>query len=284
MRSLFLPAIVAVLIAAPWYLWANAQTDGEFVRVFFLYHHFGRAFGGTETLAGHPWWHYLLRFAADFLPWSPLLIIAILARRWRGDPDARFGLIWLSVMIALLSLSRFKRADYLLPAYPGAAFFLGCALERWYLSRAPSTRTRAACGFALLMVLAPLGWLLFDHIVTAREQAARSHAPFARQVREFAPHPEPILLFQVESHELVFHLGRPVHTLVQWADLADRLRPPGDHYVVTRAEALDDVRAALARPIDVVAGSADGATVPPHRPLVLLRIRGDTCPKHPPTD
>src|SRR5262249_19103991 len=155
---------------------------------------------------------------ADFVPWSPLLLVAILLRRWRGDADARFGLIWLVVMVALLSCSRFKRADYLLPAYPGAAIFLGCAVENWYQSRSASTRRWAAIGFATLLALIPAWWLGFDRVVTAREEAARDHSAFAGQIRTFAPAPEPIVLFRVESHELAFHLGRPVHTLVEWGD------------------------------------------------------------------
>src|SRR5205085_1647575 len=152
------------------------------------------------------------------------------------------GLVWLAVMFAVLSCSRFKRADYLLPAYAGAAIFVGCAAERWHLSRTARTRSRAACGFALALALLPAWWVAFDHLVTAKEERAQAQAPFARTVRETAPVPEPILLFRVESHLLAYHLGRPVHTLVEWADLDARLRTGGVHYVVTRAEFVDEVR------------------------------------------
>ena len=286
LRRLVSPALfagtVALAVAAPWFLWANAETDGRFFRVFFLYHHLNRAFGGAETLASHPWWHYLPRFAADFLPWTPLLVGALVARRWRGDPDARFGLVWLVVMVGVLSLSRFKRADYLLPAYPGGAMFLGCALERWYLSRTPGGRRRAAWAFGLTLALLPAGWLVFDHLVTAREEAARAQAPFAARIRGLAPAPRPVILFRVESHLLAYHLGRPVHTLVEWADLGARVRPAGPHYVVTRAEFVNEVGLTLAAPFEVVARTDDSG--PAHRPLVLLRFPGETCPPNPPRD
>jgi 4-amino-4-deoxy-L-arabinose transferase-like glycosyltransferase len=276
--------LIALVLAAPWYVWANAETSGEFFRVFFGYHHFNRAFGGAETLAGHPWWYYVPRFAADFLPWTPALVVAIATRRWRGDPDARFGLLWVGVMITVLSISRFKRADYLLPAYPGAAIFLACALERWYVSRTTPTQHRAACGFALVLALLPAGWLLFDHTVTAQEAAARDQAPFARHVREIAPKPEPVLLFRVESHLLAYHLDRPVHTLVEWADLRSRIGEPGPHLVVTRAEFLDEVRQVLAVPFDVLARSEDATGTRAHRPLVLLRFPAEPWPTNPPRD
>jgi len=287
-RRLLVPALVvgtvALSIAAPWFIWANAATDGEFFRVFFVYHHFNRAFGGAETLAGHPWWFYLPRFAADFLPWTPLLLAGVAARRWRGDPDARFGLVWFVAMIAVLSVSRFKRADYLLPAYGGAAIFLGCVLERWYLTRTMGTQRRAAFGFALGLALLPVGWLVFDHFVTSNEEAAHAQASFARHIRERAPNSEPVLLFRVESHLLAFHLGRPVHTLVEWADLLAAVREPGPHFVVTRAEFLDDVRQSLAIPFDVLLRSEDATGAKAYHPLVLLRFPGEPCPSNPPRD
>jgi hypothetical protein len=287
-RRLLVPAFaiggVALAIAAPWFIWANAATDGEFFRVFFVYHHFNRAFGGAETLAGHPWWFYLPRFAADFLPWTPLLLAGVAARRWRGDPDARFGLVWFVAMIGVLSVSRFKRADYLLPAYGGAAIFLGCVLERWYLTRTSGTQRRVAFGFALGLALLPVGWLVFDHFVTSNEEAAHAQAPFARHIRERAPTSEPVLLFRVESHLLAFHLGRPVHTLVEWADLLAAVREPGPHFVVTRAEFLDDVRQSLAIPFDVLLRSEDATGAKAYHPLVLLRFPGEPCPSNPPRD
>jgi hypothetical protein len=270
---------IGIAIAAPWYLWANAATDGEFFRVFFFYHHFNRAFGGAESLAGHPFWYYLPRFAADFLPWTPLFIAAVIARRWRGDADARFGIIWLVVMIAVLSISRFKRADYLLPAYAGAAIFVGCAVERWYLSRTPPTRTRLTIGFAAVLAIVPIGWFAFDRVVTAKEEAARDQTQFAVQIREIAPTPSPIVLFRVESHQLVYHVGRPVHTLVEWADLRAQTAHTGVHYVVTRAEFVDEVREMIARPIEIIARNDTEVRV--QRPFVLLRIAGDPWPTTP---
>ena len=245
-------ALIALAIALPWYFWANAATDGEFFRVFFLYHHFNRAFGGAESLAGHPFWFYLPRFAADFLPWTPLLLIAVVLRRWRGDADARFGLIWLAVMVGVLSCSRFKRADYLLPAFPGAAIFLGCAVERWYQGRLVQTRRWLAIGFAIVLAILPAWWLGFDRIVTAKEEAGRDHSAFAIRIREVLPAPEPIVLFRVESHQLAFHLGRPIHTLVEWDDLAAVLREPRPHYVVIPAGLLNELRDA-----EVVVRSSD---------------------------
>ncbi len=51
-----LASAIGCLLALPWFCWMNAQTDGEFLRVFFWYHHVQRALGGARlwprTLGG----------------------------------------------------------------------------------------------------------------------------------------------------------------------------------------------------------------------------------------
>ena len=130
--------------------------------------------------------------------------------------------------------------------------------------------------------MAPLS--VFDHLVTAKEERAQAHAPFARTVRETAPVPQPIVLFRVESHLLAYHLGRPVHTLVEWADLVARRRTGEAIYVVTRAEFLDEVRQHVGDSCDLVARSEDANGARAHRPLILLRIDTRAWPTNPPRD
>src|SRR6185312_14187417 len=102
-------------------------------------------------------------FFVDFLPWSPLFLVAIgwMYRRgyWRLDADARFGLTWFLTVLLILSCARFKRADYLLPAYPGAAIFLGCMGERWLRGLAEERRRIAAWFIAALTGIMVALWL-----------------------------------------------------------------------------------------------------------------------------
>src|SRR5205085_7009712 len=111
-----------------------------------------------------------------------------------------------------------------------------------FLARPSSSRRRLSIAFVLLMATLPVGWLVFDRVVTAKEEALRDTTPFAAEVRELAPAPTSIILFRVESHLLAYQLGRPIHTLVEWAELNAELRNTGVHYVVTRAEFLDEIR------------------------------------------
>src|SRR5207249_6513071 len=68
---------------------------------------FRSATGGSAELAVHPWWYYGPRLLVDALPWSLLLIPAgiIFLRHgaWRRDREARFGLLWLVAITAVLS-------------------------------------------------------------------------------------------------------------------------------------------------------------------------------------
>jgi len=276
--------LLAVAIAMPWYVLVNQRTDGEFVRVFFGYHHFSRALGDAPALELHPWWFYGPRFALDFLPWTPLFLFAAF-RRDRDDREAAFGLIWFAVMFGLLSLASFKRGDYLLPAFPGAALAIGCTAERFLQRLSDRGRRLAAMSFALMLVGVVIGWQWFHQRIEPGQQAVREQAGFARYIRQQTPAPASVTLFRVESHLLAYHLGRPVHTLVEWGDLNQELARPGTHWFVTREEFVPEcLECVRTRPIEVVGRSREFTTAVPLRPLVLLRTSDPPCPTPTPTD
>ncbi len=228
---------LVALLVVPVFLWANTQTGGEFAHSFLWHHNFERGFGGSDVLRAHPWWFYAPHFVADFLPWSLLLPAATWAfvRRgwWHDDPTARFGLVWLAAVALILSAARFKRADYLLPAFPGAALFLGCVAERWY--RGSARPARLATAFAVVVVACAGGWWLYlEHDLRSREPA-RTSVPFAEAVRRIAPAPRPILFFRTEAHAAAFHVGRPLALFVEWDRLDAWAAGPEPAYVVMPA-------------------------------------------------
>ena len=87
-----------------------------------------RGLGGSDSTAAHPWWFYGPRALVDLLPWSLLGPAAIYGlfrnEEIRKDKNVCLGLTWFAAMTLFLSCMSFKRADYLLPAYPGLAIFL----------------------------------------------------------------------------------------------------------------------------------------------------------------
>jgi 4-amino-4-deoxy-L-arabinose transferase-like glycosyltransferase len=277
-----LPLVAAV--AGPWFVIAHLRTGGEFTRVFFWYHHFQRATGGAAALASHPWWFYGPRLAVDFLPWSPLLPAAAFvgARRPKAnhDPLARLGLLWLVAILALLSLSRFKRADYLLPAYPGIALWLGCVgerlYERWRSPQKARWLSLAVCGSVAVVVV---GWTLFLHVVVPAMDAEREKRTFAAEIRQLAPRPELVLLFRVEDHLLSYHLARPLNTFVEWENLAIWVGRPESHLVLMPAESAAAWRQYITSgSLDEVLRYTDRTDRTRPRDLVLMRTqRGNHC-------
>jgi 4-amino-4-deoxy-L-arabinose transferase-like glycosyltransferase len=277
LSSIVLGTAIVLALALPWFLWANYATRGEFFRVFFLHHNVARFLGTSPTLATYPFWYYVPRFAIDFLPWTPalalLVVWAVRHGRWRDDGPLRFGLAWFAVVFAVLSTAKFKRADYLLPAFPGAAIALGCAAEGWLAGRTnPRTVRAAKAAFGAVVLAVAAGWLVMTYGVEPAQQAREEKRAFAGVVRSHAPAPHTVLLFRTESHLLAFHLGRPLHTLVEWGELNDRLSGPGPHFVVMPPEYVYPAeRIVTARRLVVVAHLADHAPGKPARPLVFLR-------------
>ena len=196
--------------------------------------------GDADELAVHPWWYYGPRLLVDALPWSLLILPAfvwLVRGRWRLDREARLGGVWSLSIAGVLSCAQFKRADYLLPAYPGVAILLGCAGER-LLAESPRLVRRvslAGLGIVLFGVIGTWTWLI--QVEHPRLEQVRESKTFALRVREIAPAPPPPLFFRVESHALAFHLGRPINTFLEWENLDIWAGRPGPHYILMPPEA-----------------------------------------------
>jgi 4-amino-4-deoxy-L-arabinose transferase-like glycosyltransferase len=226
-RTLWWGVPFMLAIAAPWYVWANIQTDNQLWEVFFWYHNVERGLGGSEALKAYPWWFYLPRSAIDLLPWSLVIPVAVFRFVRRGDDDAARGLLWFGSIAVFLSCMSFKRADYLLPAYPGMAIVLGVTLERWW-SESGSKR-RHVTVLASLLLTYVLGWQVY-HLGFAQADDARPYEVMAERIR--AETKGPVIFFRAESHVLMHHLGQPVHTILEWENLEWWTRRPRVVYFV----------------------------------------------------
>jgi len=276
-RSAF-AGLLGLLFAMPIFVAIDRATQGEFFRVFIWYHNVDRALGDAPALSSYPFWYYIPRLAIDLLPWTPAFLAALLLFSYRSafrvDRIAYWGLLWGVGMVFLLSLAKFKRADYLLPAYPGLAIFVGCVGERWYRETSIRLRRAASIMTVLGAVGCIAGWAYVRTVVDPPLAASRDQDEFAHHIREHAPHPQEVLLFRVESHLLAYHLGRPICTLIEWHDLNRWVAQPGTHYFVTRAEFVAEcLQYVHTRQIEVVAASEQFTAARPARPLVLMRTR-----------
>lgn len=234
-------SMLVVLIAAPWFVWANLRTDGRLWDVFFVYHNFERGFG-SESLAAHPWWHYGARIWIDAFPWS-LALPAAAALAWRGrwlrhDPVCRLGLVWFLAIFLVLSCVRFKRADYLLPAFPGLALFLGAVAERWWSAVRP-------CWGVPVFAAVLLGTVAFWGIYLNAADESWPYRRAAEKIRADAGSETPVIFFRAEAHPLAFHLGRPMGTILEWENLEIWAHEPRSVYFVMPKDCAREWRAHL---------------------------------------
>ncbi|OAI45315.1 hypothetical protein AYO44_02620 [Planctomycetaceae bacterium SCGC AG-212-F19] len=267
------PLVLALTV--PWFWWVNEKTNGTFFRVFFLHHNIDRGLGSADDLRVYPWWFYGPRWLVDFLPWTPLMLIALVyffrSGRWREDPEARLGFAWFAAVFVVLSCAGFKRADYLLPAYPGAALLFGAVAEHWYQM---SLRPRRLAGaFAVLVTACLVGWGVFVHQVLPRWEPALSQRDFAQAIRRYVPPPDCIHFFRAESHELAFHVGFPIDTFLEWENLDIWAGRPGIHYIVMpvgcAAEWSEHVTSG--RLVELLRNTDLAPGIPHHQQLVLVR-------------
>lgn len=134
-------------VALPWYAAMTARHGMEFIRVFFLEHHFGR-FARPDLQHVQPFWFYVPVLLGLLFPWTPLL--GLLRRStFKAEPERVFAAV---AMFGLLffSASTNKLPGYLLPLLPAMCALLAHAVVQ---AEAPK-RTLAFCG--LLLALVPL--------------------------------------------------------------------------------------------------------------------------------
>src|SRR5262249_24183682 len=252
----------------------------------FWRHNLQRGFGGDMEMDGHdhPFWFYGLHIWIDALPWSLMIPFAgvylLRNKRWRKDAEAQFGAIWFLTILLFLSTMQYKRPDYLLPAYPGLSLCLGCLVERWWRAAQSAKVKDLRSSIFDLRVLAgvtaacAIGWMVYVDVVLPRWEPSRELRQFAIEVRKRVPQPGQVLGFRVDSHHLVYHLGRPFERLWEWETLDIWACQPTAVYVVMPADCADAwPRFMEAGKLYPVLTTTDLAGEVHEHPLVLLCTR-----------
>jgi len=125
--------LVLLAVAAPWHVAAHAATAGEFSRIYWGMHVFGRATGTSVFEDTTDPWYYLPVLARDFFPWVVFLPGA-LVQVWRRPSQANrcamlFPFVWFVGSLAFFSAVSFRKDEYMLVAYPAAALLVGYLLD-----------------------------------------------------------------------------------------------------------------------------------------------------------
>ncbi len=158
MNPLLAVAMVSI-VAGPWFALVGLRTDGEFLKLFFVDEHLGRA---TTTFENHGGglWFYPLAIAIGFFPWSIFLVPMLLGidrRLSKPHPMSTalvFFLCWTGVQIGVFSLVSTKLPSYVTPCFPALALCCGYYLERIWREK---TRVPLFMDKAVLVALACSG-------------------------------------------------------------------------------------------------------------------------------
>lgn len=152
-----LPGILILLaIAMPWHVIMYKQYGYQFVKEYFLLHHFGRLMGSESLGRERPFLYFVPVFILGFMPWT-LSFIAFLTNSYKkltakfkatkGKIKDKiialfevttneqklllFSAIYFLVIFSIFSISSTKLPTYILPVLPAASLLTG---YYWWIS------------------------------------------------------------------------------------------------------------------------------------------------------
>lgn len=162
---LLLAAMVILLVAGPWYVMVGLETDGAFLKTFFLKEHLGRSTTSFENHSGGVF-YYPLVMCLGFFPWS-VFALPVFVTLWKSrqelSPQVIFLLCWVGVQVTVFTIVQTKLPSYVTPCYPALAMIVAYYLHSWATSeiQIPIWLPRfsfATLGIAGVAILIGLGY------------------------------------------------------------------------------------------------------------------------------
>ena len=178
--------IVALLVAAPWYVLIERAHPG-WIGHFAVYEHIGRFTVGDHR-SFRPFWYYVPVALAYLAPWTLLVfgrgptlhVASPLGRDDRPVRHARLAWGWFAAAFLLYSVSTRKLINYLLPAAPPLFVLVAARLDHVGIG------ARRVWVFLLLLGCATVGAALL--VATGAWLPLRTGAlPTALELSRFAP-------------------------------------------------------------------------------------------------
>ena len=164
--------IIFLLMVTPWHLIMYKQYGFEFIKQYFLIHHFGRFMGSAYIGRERPFLYFVPVFLIGFLPWTFIFFAFLvdgfkkLAEKFKaaeGTIKAKisaifevttneqklilFASIFFAVVFILFSTSSTKLPTYILPIFPAAALLTG---YYWWVSDEKNENEKAIYNLTLL--------------------------------------------------------------------------------------------------------------------------------------
>jgi 4-amino-4-deoxy-L-arabinose transferase-like glycosyltransferase len=151
-RDVLYGGLVLLAVSSIWYVPVTVRHGDEFIREFFINHHFRRYLTNTYHHP-QPIYFYPAILLAGVLPWTGFLVTSVtrmLPLRYRSltrsgqatmierDSDRSsnsmllhyLAWVWLAVPLLFFSFSESKLPGYILPAIPALAIILGMGVDR----------------------------------------------------------------------------------------------------------------------------------------------------------
>ena len=155
-------SLVFLLVATPYFLLVYIYNGIDPLWTFFIEQNFGRFTGTVAPRAPKPFFIYeITAFFADFLPWSPLLIVAACSlggwRKFDHKTKRQLRLLgfWILSPIIFFSFSRFKLDYYFLPVMAPAALLVTLVLLHDGILPVWARRVRTTIA-VLVVILLPI--------------------------------------------------------------------------------------------------------------------------------
>ena len=130
--SIALALIVAMLVAAPWFVAMAARHGEGYTAVFFLREHLLRM---AKPMQGHGGgvYYYVAWIAFAFFPWVAFLPAAFGRKPGQNDDQAfwrSLAIVWFLVVLIPFSLIKTKLPGYIVPLFPPMAMLVAADLDR----------------------------------------------------------------------------------------------------------------------------------------------------------
>src|SRR6266540_2758843 len=131
---LTIAVIIALLVAAPWYI-AMERAHPGYLHYYFVERHLQGYLTATQRHAGRPVWYYVPIVLGGALPWTGYLVGALWStlrvslvspEPWRRR--MRWG--WFAIGLVFLSIVESKLVTYALPLFPALALIVGEYVDR----------------------------------------------------------------------------------------------------------------------------------------------------------
>jgi len=190
---------LSALIGSSWFLHQYGNYGSTFVNVHFGWLIFERGF----SLQPQPWYYhlsYLYDLLRYYWPWLPLLVLGftkLSKRTLKSDENAIFLLLWMTTIIAVMSVMMSRKIWYIMPIFPATAIISGYALFALLNGQGRVVFAKGCFGLGIIAMILITATPI--QIESQREKDVRMIAPY---IEHLADQNAKIIAFRKDYHGL----------------------------------------------------------------------------------